>query len=224
MLMKNNRGATMVEYGIMVGLVSLASFVGIIALGPQVRATFQTSADNIDDATASSAPAPVVVGPEVAGPAPVQPGSCFLIAAAVGTVNAVDHPGISCFRFADDIGVFDQFSGLGGDDFSVVSGAAGPTYETGSGDDVGFFSMGTCVRSSPTFGGGMNQIVVQNQTSSDATFFTDGLGVSGIEFVDGSAILYGTGVSSFHFTDVSLTAAEVAAMQVAPPPSPVPGC
>ena len=39
----NERGATMVEYGILVALISIAAIVAIIALGPDVFNAFDTA-------------------------------------------------------------------------------------------------------------------------------------------------------------------------------------
>ncbi len=43
----NERGATMVEYGILVALISIAAIVAIIALGTDVFNAFDTAQDKV---------------------------------------------------------------------------------------------------------------------------------------------------------------------------------
>lgn len=47
----NDRGATAVEYGLLVALIALAIIAAVTALGQDLSGMFQTIADNISGAT-----------------------------------------------------------------------------------------------------------------------------------------------------------------------------
>lgn len=53
---KEESGATMVEYAILVALVSVAAIAVITLIGPEITAAFQTATDALPDAPA---PAPL---------------------------------------------------------------------------------------------------------------------------------------------------------------------
>jgi len=48
MLRRNERGATMVEYAILVALISVAAIAIIVILGGQIQAAFQSVSDAIE--------------------------------------------------------------------------------------------------------------------------------------------------------------------------------
>lgn len=44
---KKDRGATMVEYGLLVALISIAAISAILLIGPKLLTAFQTVADSL---------------------------------------------------------------------------------------------------------------------------------------------------------------------------------
>jgi pilus assembly protein Flp/PilA len=59
-LRREEKGATAVEYGIMVGLIAVVIIAVVVILGPQLAAMFQGVSDSLPDAPAApstSAPA-----------------------------------------------------------------------------------------------------------------------------------------------------------------------
>ncbi len=48
---RKDRGATAVEYGLLVGLIAAVIIVALLALGPQLRDLFQGISDDISGAT-----------------------------------------------------------------------------------------------------------------------------------------------------------------------------
>lgn len=51
--LKSERGATAVEYGIMVALIAAVIIAAVVFLGQQTSSTFQCTADSIETTTAS---------------------------------------------------------------------------------------------------------------------------------------------------------------------------
>ena len=52
---RNERGATAVEYGLMVGLIAVVIIVAVTALGGQLTGLFESVTDGLDGATAPAA-------------------------------------------------------------------------------------------------------------------------------------------------------------------------
>lgn len=46
-LVRDDEGATMVEYGLLVALISIAAIAAIVLIGPKLLAAFQTVADEL---------------------------------------------------------------------------------------------------------------------------------------------------------------------------------
>lgn len=46
-VVKNEEGQGMVEYGLLVALISIAAIAAIVLIGPQLLAAFQSVADNL---------------------------------------------------------------------------------------------------------------------------------------------------------------------------------
>ena len=53
---RTERGASMVEYALLVGLIAVVAVVGLIALGPAIRNLFQTSSNCVTNATVANCP------------------------------------------------------------------------------------------------------------------------------------------------------------------------
>ena len=56
-LRREEKGATAVEYGIMVGLIAVVIIAVVVILGPQLAAMFQGVSDQLPAAPTTSAPA-----------------------------------------------------------------------------------------------------------------------------------------------------------------------
>jgi pilus assembly protein Flp/PilA len=57
-LRREEKGATAVEYGIMVGLIAVVIIAVVVILGPQLAAMFQGVSDSLPDAPAATTSAP----------------------------------------------------------------------------------------------------------------------------------------------------------------------
>ncbi|UKA53163.1 Flp family type IVb pilin [Arthrobacter sp. FW305-BF8] len=55
--LQEEKGATAVEYGIMVGLIAVVIIAVVVILGPQLAAMFQGVSDSLPEAPATTAPA-----------------------------------------------------------------------------------------------------------------------------------------------------------------------
>jgi pilus assembly protein Flp/PilA len=53
---RSERGASMVEYALLVGLIAIVAVVGLIALGPAIRNLFTTSSNCVTNATVATCP------------------------------------------------------------------------------------------------------------------------------------------------------------------------
>jgi Flp pilus assembly pilin Flp len=53
---RSERGASMVEYALLVGLIAIVAVVGLIALGPSIRDLFQTSSNCVANASTTTCP------------------------------------------------------------------------------------------------------------------------------------------------------------------------
>jgi pilus assembly protein Flp/PilA len=51
---RTERGASMVEYALLVGLIAIVAVVGLIALGPAIRNLFQTSTNCVSGPTTTT--------------------------------------------------------------------------------------------------------------------------------------------------------------------------
>lgn len=47
MMLKNRKGQAMVEYGLLVSLISIAAITAIVLIGPLLLTAFQTVADSL---------------------------------------------------------------------------------------------------------------------------------------------------------------------------------
>jgi len=53
---RTERGASMVEYALLVGLIAVVAVVGLIALGPAIANLFTTSANCVNTPSAANCP------------------------------------------------------------------------------------------------------------------------------------------------------------------------
>ncbi|WP_257540272.1 Flp family type IVb pilin [Sphingobium sp. CFD-1] len=53
-MLKNEEGATAIEYGLIAALIAVAAIGAMSSLGSNLRGTFQTVADNMSDAAGTS--------------------------------------------------------------------------------------------------------------------------------------------------------------------------
>lgn len=232
MRVKNNKGAALVEYVVLVGLIGVIAIVGVNSLGQQVSGTFtlvsETTriADNTgsgsEEATPGGSTPPVVGGGT--GPALPDPSSCVIFTAGSGAIDGdADHPGVFCFQYEDAV----QGNGPDAvlvdtpDDYVFVSGTGGMSFDSGSGDDVAFYNQGECARSFPNMGTGNNEVVFLNHASTDAYFSEDPFfGGFFIDFADGSGIVPAGNITQYHFTDTVVSAAEATARASSDPIAP----
>ena len=56
-LMKDESGQTMVEYGLLIALISIAVIAVLVALGPRIASFFQSVDNELQSATPPAAPA-----------------------------------------------------------------------------------------------------------------------------------------------------------------------
>ncbi len=235
---KNEKGAALSEYGIVVGLVAVVAIGAVLGVGERVESVFSEAsiAVALDDTDGND----VAGGGFANALAPDIPENCQLIPAGSGEVYAdIDYPGTFCFEFPDNT-VTSRDSSGGGDDggsiqeedwlyadtsdaYTFISGTNGMLVESGSGDDVAFYNLGSCITNSSNLGDGSNEVVFLNQQSDDA-YFRNFFGTLNIAFTDGSDLRLNGNVSSVHFSDVTLNATEISERVASDGPAPDAGC
>jgi pilus assembly protein Flp/PilA len=216
----NKKGAALVEYGVLVGLVAVVAIGAVTTLGEQVDGTFNDVTNSLETAIVTDTGGSPAVGggAPVAGNGPTAPdsASCFQVPVGGGTIEGdQDQPGVFCFEFpgntVNENNLGDDFVSVGTSaDYVFLSGENGMLFESGSGDDTAYFNHGACRRNFIQMGGGSNQIVFQNRTASDAYFMTDPFGGFAIDFADGSGVIVEGNITQVHFTNGSLDAAQMA--------------
>jgi len=223
----NRDGAALVEYGILVGLVSVLAISAVLALGIEVKDTFTNVSDALDESmteiadtgpTGPSTPAPGDENPEWTEIADYPTGgSCFDV-----NPDGTYDSGYSCYNIDAGNGSVEPLNNFRSEPGNLTFRVFGTGTGSNSGDDslldVGHGGSATIVTaSSPTWfwhmpGDGNDYILFPNRNCSDLTSSTaDAIGRLSLDFADGMRVITESDLEGVYCAgdNVTLTSAEL---------------
>ncbi|GAB5389996.1 MAG: hypothetical protein Alpg2KO_29640 [Alphaproteobacteria bacterium] len=205
--LRSRRGATVVEYIVMVGLVSVIAMATLTTVGSNGNSLFTDVSESIDGvitgSTGTGSDDPGASGAPTTPETPPTPDQCLTLGAGGGQ-QASSHPGETCFEFTAGMG--DTFTFAVDERIIYVDGLTlspvNPIVIGNSQDNnLGVLNEDTSV--SFDGDGGTDRIFATDSPSTDAYFeFDPGDGTYYMDIFDGSDTFSSSFVTTVDFTGV----------------------